>query len=320
MSFKKATKRDVKLTMGISGPAGAGKTLSALRIARGLVGPTGKIALIDTEGAKANAYADNIENGYDIASFASPFELDKLEDVLDAAVDGGYQSVIIDSLSHFYAGAGGILQQVEDESVRNGGNGMKAWAHVTPKINRFLERLKSLSIHVIVTLRSKTTYEVARNEKGKVSVQKLGLAPIWKGDSIDFEMDHMLKMTVDHRAIVDKTRLIGLTDKIFDKPDEALGKKIREYLAGGIVTPPEVVATVAPSVPVEDPEEDTAPKVPMKQQLLSQLEDLAHATGRDIGEWFPKLAQAYKKDNIEELTQVALKEIITKVKAKMAGN
>ena len=315
MSFKKAAKKEVKLTMGISGPAGAGKTLSALRIARGLVGPHGKLALIDTEGAKANAYADVIENGYDIAQFESPFELDKLEDTLDEAVEAGYQVVVIDSLSHFYAGEGGILQQVEDESVRNGGNGMKAWAYVTPKVNRFLEKLKAMPIHVIVTLRSKTTYEISRNDKGKVSVQKLGLAPIWKGDSIDFEMDHMLKMTTDHRAIVDKTRLIGLTDKIFDKPDEKLGKQIKEYLSGGIVSPIEPEPVVA-----DESAEEPAEKIAPKQQLLSQLEDLAQATGRDIAEWFPKIAAAHNKEKIEDMTQVALKEVIKKVKDKMGGN
>lgn len=315
MSFKKAAKKEVKLTMGISGPAGAGKTLSALRIARGLVGPHGKIALIDTEGAKANAYADVIENGYDIAQFESPFELDKLEDTLDEAVEAGYQVVVVDSLSHFYAGEGGILQQVEDESVRNGGNGMKAWAYVTPKVNRFLEKLKAMPIHVIVTLRSKTTYEISRNDKGKVSVQKLGLAPIWKGDSIDFEMDHMLKMTTDHRAIVDKTRLIGLTDKIFDKPDEKLGKQIKEYLSGGIVSPIEPEPAVA-----DESAEEPAEKIAPKQQLLSQLEDLAQATGRDIAEWFPKIAAAHNKEKIEDMTQVALKEVIKKVKDKMGGN
>lgn len=315
MSFKKAAKKEVKLTMGISGPAGAGKTLSALRIARGLVGPHGKIALIDTEGAKANAYADVIENGYDIAQFESPFELDKLEDTLDEAIEAGYQVIVIDSLSHFYAGEGGILQQVEDESVRNGGNGMKAWAYVTPKVNRFLEKLKAMPIHVIVTLRSKTTYEISRNDKGKVSVQKLGLAPIWKGDSIDFEMDHMLKMTTDHRAIVDKTRLIGLTDKIFDKPDEKLGKQIKEYLTGGIVSPIEPEPAVA-----DESAEEPAEKIAPKQQLLSQLEDLAQATGRDIAEWFPKIAAAHNKEKIEDMTQVALKEVIKKVKDKMGGN
>ena len=315
MSFKKAAKKEVKLTMGISGPAGAGKTLSALRIARGLVGPHGKIALIDTEGAKANAYADVIENGYDIAQFESPFELDKLEDTLDEAIEAGYQVIVIDSLSHFYAGEGGILQQVEDESVRNGGNGMKAWAYVTPKVNRFLEKLKAMPIHVIVTLRSKTTYEISRNDKGKVSVQKLGLAPIWKGDSIDFEMDHMLKMTTDHRAIVDKTRLIGLTDKIFDKPDEKLGKQIKEYLTGGIVSPIEPEPVVA-----DESAEEPAEKIAPKQQLLSQLEDLAQATGRDIAEWFPKIAAAHNKEKIEDMTQVALKEVIKKVKDKMGGN
>jgi hypothetical protein len=192
---------------------------------------------------------------------------------------------------------------------------MKAWAYVTPKVNRFLEKLKAMPIHVIVTLRSKTTYEISRNDKGKVSVQKLGLAPIWKGDSIDFEMDHMLKMTTDHRAIVDKTRLIGLTDKIFDKPDEKLGKQIKEYLSGGIVSPIEPEPAVEP-----EEQEEAADKIHPKQQLLSQLEDLAQATGRDITEWFPKIAAAHNKEKIEDLTQVALKEVIKKVKDKMGGN
>ena len=44
--FKRATKAAAKLRLGLIGPAGSGKTYTALRIAQGL---GGKIAVIDTE-------------------------------------------------------------------------------------------------------------------------------------------------------------------------------------------------------------------------------------------------------------------------------
>ena len=45
----------------ISGPSGSGKTFSSLKLARGLVGPTGKIAFIDTENGSGKLYADLTE-------------------------------------------------------------------------------------------------------------------------------------------------------------------------------------------------------------------------------------------------------------------
>jgi hypothetical protein len=48
MGFRKAERRKAKLRLGITGPAGSGKTYGALLIAFGL---GGKIAMIDTEHA-----------------------------------------------------------------------------------------------------------------------------------------------------------------------------------------------------------------------------------------------------------------------------
>lgn len=46
VQFRKAQKRMARLRLGITGPAGSGKTYSALLIAFGL---GGRVALIDTE-------------------------------------------------------------------------------------------------------------------------------------------------------------------------------------------------------------------------------------------------------------------------------
>src|SRR5690349_15709912 len=55
--IEKATREKAKLRMALSGPGGAGKTKSALKIARALVGPEGRIAVADTEFESASKYA-----------------------------------------------------------------------------------------------------------------------------------------------------------------------------------------------------------------------------------------------------------------------
>ncbi len=48
MAFKPASRDEVSVKLALMGVSGSGKTYSALRLARGLVGPSGRIALIDT--------------------------------------------------------------------------------------------------------------------------------------------------------------------------------------------------------------------------------------------------------------------------------
>jgi DNA polymerase III delta prime subunit len=47
MTFEKATRQSTHLIVSFSGPSGCGKSLSALRFARGLVGPEGKIGALN---------------------------------------------------------------------------------------------------------------------------------------------------------------------------------------------------------------------------------------------------------------------------------
>ena len=49
MAFVKAVRKRAKARIGICGPAGSGKTMSALKLAFGIVGPKGKIAVLDTD-------------------------------------------------------------------------------------------------------------------------------------------------------------------------------------------------------------------------------------------------------------------------------
>src|SRR5665213_652159 len=56
LMFKQAVKRDAKLRLAVSGPAGSGKTFSLLVLATELAG-AGKIAYVDTEHGSASKYA-----------------------------------------------------------------------------------------------------------------------------------------------------------------------------------------------------------------------------------------------------------------------
>src|SRR6185369_4310727 len=71
MTIKKASRTGVKPLIGFYSESGCGKTMSGLLLARGLVGPSGKIVMIDTESGRGSLYADVIEGGYDVLEFAS---------------------------------------------------------------------------------------------------------------------------------------------------------------------------------------------------------------------------------------------------------
>jgi hypothetical protein len=57
MVLRNAQRKNVKLRAGLQGPAGSGKTYSALVLAYGLTGDWSQVAVIDTEFHAADLYA-----------------------------------------------------------------------------------------------------------------------------------------------------------------------------------------------------------------------------------------------------------------------
>src|SRR3954471_574659 len=97
IQFQKATKKRSKLRLGLCGPAGSGKTMSALLVARGLAGEAGRIAVIDTERGSASLYAD--VTAFDVVELES-FAPDHYVEAIRTAEDLRYDVIVIDSLSH----------------------------------------------------------------------------------------------------------------------------------------------------------------------------------------------------------------------------
>ena len=229
MAFQKAQRKKAKARIGICGPAGSGKTMSALRLAFGL---GGKVAVIDTEHGSAELYAHLGE--YDVATITPPFEPEKYIALMKDAEAAGYDTIILDSLSHAWAGEGGLLEFVDKRSAA--GNKFAAWRDATPKHNKLIDAILQSRCHVIATMRSKTEYVVEENERGKSVPKKVGMAPVQR-EGMDYEFTIVFDVEqTKHVATVSKDRT-DLFNGFCDTITEAHGQKIRAWLDGGVEAP-----------------------------------------------------------------------------------
>ena len=195
MPFTKAKRTNAKLRLAITGSAGSGKTFGALLIALGM---EGKIAVIDTENGSADLYAHL--GDYDTCQLTPPFDPRRYIQLIHEAENEGYNVIIIDSLSHAWAGEGGVLD-VHNNISKNSRNSFGAWRDITPLQNRLVDCILASPCHIIATMRSKTDYIINENRQ----VQKIGLAPVQRKD-LDYEFTSVLDISQNHLATVSKDR------------------------------------------------------------------------------------------------------------------
>jgi hypothetical protein len=242
VAFKKATKEQAKLRLALIGLAGSGKTYSALAIATSLV-PGGRVALIDTERGSASLYADRFSfDTLDLERHAP----DDYVEAIQAAEQAGYDVIVVDSLSHAWAGRDGALEQVDKIAKREGRtNNFTAWRDVTPQHNKLVDAMLSCKMHLVATLRSKMEYVLEPDEKGKMVPRKIGLAPIQR-EGLDYEFTLVGDMNLSHALIVSKSRCLGVCEPgdIVEKPGEKFAAKLRDWLSSGVAPKAEVAAFV----------------------------------------------------------------------------
>jgi len=226
MEFKKAQRSQSRLRLALMGTSGSGKTYGALQIARGI---GGRIAVIDTERGSAALYADQCE--YDVCSLDAPYSAQRYIEAIHAAEAAGYNTIIIDSLSHAWQGDGGLLDQhdMAAKSSRSG-NSFQAWREITPLHNRLVDAMLQSPAHIIACMRSKTEYALQTDERGKQKPVKIGLAPVFR-DGIEYEFTCCLDISVDgHVATATKDRT-GLFDN-YHIISVDTGKRLSAWLNG----------------------------------------------------------------------------------------
>ena len=228
----RATKCRAKLRLGMSGPAGSGKTYSALLIAHGL---GGRIGLIDTEHGSGDLYADLLPEGYDVLQLTPPFTPARYIEAIHTLEQAGVATIIVDSLSHAWTGEGGSLDRHGKIADRSG-NSWQAWRQVTPEHNALVEALLQSPCHVIATMRAKTEYVQEKDERtGRQIVRKIGLAPVMR-DGIEYEFTIFMELDSQHLAHVGKDRT-QLFDGMIIKPDSETGRELLAWLDIGAQQP-----------------------------------------------------------------------------------
>ena len=299
MVFKKATKEQAKLRMGIIGPAGSGKTYTALITARNLV-PDGKIAVIDTERGSASKYADIFE--FDVCELES-FHPENYIKTIQAAEEAGYDVLIIDSLSHAWAGKDGALELVDKAAARERGNSFAAWRHVTPLHNAMVDAIIGARLHVIVTMRSKVEWVIEKDERGKSVPRKIGLQPVQR-EGLEYEFDVVADMDLDNNFIVSKTRCPALRGSVIHCPNEEPAKTLRAWLSDG-------VPVVEPEVSRKELSQNKPPaktEASDREQLFRYMDGVAEAllvdaeAAKAAVEAF--LLNSYEKYNVETLDDI----------------
>ena len=173
--IKKATREKIYCKIALMAPSGGGKTYSALRLATGMAeeieketGKKARILMGNTEQKRGYYYANEFD--YDIVDIEAPHNPEKYVEFIKFAVDEGYDILIIDSSSHEWEGRGGCL-----ELHQQAGGQYQSWGKVTPRHNKFIEGIADSPIHIIATMRGKDQYEMSKDDRGKTSVQKIGV-------------------------------------------------------------------------------------------------------------------------------------------------
>lgn len=286
-NFEQAVRKRVKLRMAIAGPAGSGKTYSALQIASGL---GGKIGFIDTEHNSAHVYAEEFK--YEVALLDEPYDANKYIEYIKEAQDK-YDVLIVDSLSHSWTGPGGILSEVTRyaESSKSGST-FAAWVKPSQKHESLKAAILGCKCHLICTLRSKITYAQTTGEDGRSRIQTLGMQPIQR-TGIEYEFMIYLMLTDEHNAnpVKDVTQLFAEPFK----PSEETGLKLLEWLEGGKPMP--------------------EPELLSFEQLSEQLAKLGKVA--EITKWMYEIKAS--ADELPEEQKADLKKLITAKKQELVS-
>jgi len=232
--FTPALREQMRLRMAIMGPAGSGKTFTAMTIMRGLVGYGGKFAVIDTE-KRALEYAvlrdadPETEHAFKFGHVApSTADPEKLPAYLADAESAGFSGIIVDSFTHYWSGLGGALDRVDKARDKRAG-----WGDYRPIEAEMMRAILQYPGHVITTMRVKTEHVTEFDERVKKMVtRKLGLKPDQR-DNVDYEFSVIGELDMEHVLTVTKTTCQELSGQRIQRPGSGLAETLAVWLGQG---------------------------------------------------------------------------------------
>ena len=235
-TIEEATRVGVPALICLWGTSGTGKTMSALKLARGLVGPTGNIGLIDSENNRARIYAD-VCGPWDHLDLQKPFTPERYTQAIDmfSVSPKKYGCIIVDSTSHVWAGEGGVVDTANQATTAKGAprTGLDKWREPKMAYKKLMNSFLLAPCHVIFCVRAKDRVE----QQGSKVISFPGEhVPIIEKNFI-YEMLIQCQINLDHIPLVDKMKCPEELMAAFPaqtKISVGTGEKIAAWIGGGL--------------------------------------------------------------------------------------
>ncbi len=289
--FKKAVRENVWLKIAISGTSGSGKTMSALRVTKGLAEMCDSdIAFISTEKSRSLYYADKFD--YDILELETYSPEDYIN-AINEAVKAGYKIIIIDSLSHGW-------QWLNDTHSKMPGNSFQNWGKLKPRWQNLMKVILGSPAHVFVLSRAKT--EWAMEEKnGKTTPTKVGLGV--EGDKqqdFEYTVSFMLQQGT-HIAAVDNGGKdnTGLYDGQYNILTEEDGIKLYNWANSGSAPSKLSMETMSVSSMPSESDEDGLKSI--KKEIVSYCNKLGGTKNTELMETLKSFVPSGNPNAIKSL-------------------
>jgi hypothetical protein len=248
-TFRPAVRSSVNLLVGLAGGTGSGKTFTAMRLASGIAGDR-PFAVIDTEAGRASHYADQFR--FDVGELRPPFSPEAYTAAILAADAAGYPVVVVDSMTHEWAGDGGCLDIQEAEFERMGSRDavkMASWIKAKGAHKSFMAKLLQVRCHLILCFRAEQKVEMIRDPETRKMVivpkQSLtgldGWIPVTE-KNVPFELTASFLLTADAPGMPKPIKLQEQHRALFplDQPiSEESGRRIALWASGGTADTPD---------------------------------------------------------------------------------
>ncbi len=304
---KKAKREKIYTKIALMAPSGGGKTYGSLRLATGMAqeieketGKKARILMANTEAKRGYYYANEFD--YDIVDLDPPHNPEKYVELIDFAVKEGYDILIIDSSSHEWEGKGGCL-----ELHQQAGGTYQSWARVTPRHNKFINAIADSPIHIIATMRGKDQYEMNKDDKGKTTVQKLGIGAKQRDG---FEYEFTCTFLIDQKTNTAEVQKDNT--HIFDQEgptilSEAHGVKLMQWANSGEGYTPVV----------RKPEEDVVDAFAddlkeLKKQIITLAQSMGGPSNEEVMTIIKQYAPSGNPNALRDIEKA--KELLGKIK------
>lgn len=296
IGFKKAKREQIWLKVLFAGASGSGKTYTALRVATGIAKKTGgKVAAIDTENGRIRYYANEFD--FDDLQLEMPYSPEKYIEAIDIAIDGGYNVLIIDSITHEW-------DYCLEQHSKMPGNSYTNWAKITPRHDAFMEKILQSPLHILCTVRGKDEY-VLEEKNGKQVPKKVGLGYKQRDNT---EYNYTVTFNIDQKthvaeAMKDNTHIF---EDRYDVLTEKDGEKLFDWANSGDAPAPKPI--VKTSTFIEEDIKEVKKQVVGLAKEKSAISDDIKTTVKGILAKYHTSGNPNKIEDIEQL-KLLLKDL-----------